>query len=790
MVLRRGDRLGPYEIIAPLGAGGMGEVYRGRDPRIGREVAIKVLPQSFSKDADRLRRFEREARSAGMLNHPNVVVVYDVGEEEGSPYIVSELLEGESLRERLATGLLSSAVALEYVGQIARGLAAAHEKGIVHRDLKPENIFVTRDDRVKLLDFGLAKLTHAEAPQADATEAPTVSGTEAGVTLGTIGYMSPEQVRGLTADARSDIFSFGAVIYEMLGGRRAFRSASPVETMNAILKDDPVPFATLGRSVAPALERVIRKCLAKDPASRFQSAADLSFALTEASVDSELPRSPLRRGMRRIFPIAAAGAAIAIGLVLWSRRPAPAGAGGTPRFSSLAVLPLQNVSGNREEEYFSDGMTEALISDLAQVSALRVISRTSVMQYKDTKKPLPQIARELGVDAVIEGSVMRAGDRVRITAQLIDAKADRHLWAHDYERDVRDVLSLQSEVARAVAQEVRAKLTSGEEVRLAKARPIDPAAQEAYLKGRYFLAKGTEDAIVKAIGYFRVAIEKEPLGARGYAGLSDAYSGLRSIYRRPHDVMPQAKAAAVKAVELDDSLAEGHVSLAFAEMFYDFDWRAAEREFRRAIELNPSLADAHDGLALYLMANERHEEAITEIERARRLDPLSPIVLGDASWVYYGARRYNRALELARQWVEQVPESPWSHTYLGLALEKTGHVEEAIGELEKAASSDRSVTILEWLGGAYAAAGRRNDARRILAELTGRAQTRYVCPYEVATVYAGLGDKDSAINWLQKGVQERADCMPWIQADSKMDSLRSDPRFAAILRGVGFGRPQ
>ena len=793
MALVRGDRLGPYEILAPLGAGGMGEVYRARDPRIGRDVAIKVLPPSFSKDADRLRRFEREARSAGVLNHPNVLVVYDVGESESSPYIVSELLEGESLRERLATGPLPSAVAVEYAAQIARGLAAAHEKGIVHRDLKPENIFVTRDDRVKILDFGLAKLTLPEAAREEVTAAPTVSGTEAGVTFGTVGYMSPEQVRGHPADSRSDIFSFGAVLYEMLGGRRAFQSGSAVETMNAILKEEPAPLASPGRTIPPAVERVVRKCLMKEPASRFQSAADLCFALTEASsapVVREPDRPRRRPGMTALWTIAAALAALAIGRTLWNRRPAPTSGVVAPRYSSLAVLPLQNLSGDPKEEYFSDGMTEALVSDLAQVSALRVISRTSVMQYKDTKKPLPQIARELDVDAVVEGSVMRSGDRVRITAELIDARKDRHLWARDYERDLRDVLALQGEVARAVAQEVRAKLTSDEQARLARARPIDPAAQDAYLRGRYFLGKGTEDAIVKAIGYFRSAIEKEPTGARGYAGLSDAYSALRSIYRRPRDVMPQARAAALKAVELDDSLAEGHVSLAFAEMYYDFDWRSAEREFRRAIELNPGLADAHDGLALHLMANGRHAEASAEIEKARQLDPLSTLVLSDATWVYYGGRRYDRALELARQWVELQPESPWSHTYLGLALERTGNVGGAITELEKAASIDRSVTILEWLGGAYASAGRRDDARKILAELTGRAQTRYVCPYEVATIYAGLGEKDSAFGWLRKGVEERADCMPWVRSDTKMDPLRADPRYAAIVREVGLQPPQ
>ena len=781
MTLREGTRLGPYEVVGPVGAGGMGEVYRGRDPRIGREVAIKVLPASFSKDPDRLRRFAREAQAAGVLNHPNVLVVYDVGEQEGSPYIVTELLEGETLRTRLAAGPLPIATSLDFTQQISRGLAAAHEKGIVHRDLKPENLFITRDGRVKILDFGLAKLTQLET-KAPTSETPTETGTEAGVTLGTVGYMSPEQVRGLPADARSDIFAFGAVLYEMLSGRRAFQSGSRVETLNAILKEEPTPLGS------PALDRVIRRCLAKEPEKRFQSAADVAFGLGDAS--SEPAASPVDRPRRFRSPAVAAVAAvalIAVAFVLIRRvGPVPAAAGSRPRFQSLAVLPLANFSGDRDQEYFSDGMTEAVISDLAQVSALKVISRTSVMQYKDTRKPLRQIASELHVDAVVEGSVTRAGDQVRITAQLIDAKSDEHLWAHDYERDVRDVLSLQGEVARAIAQAVRARLTPAEEKRLVNTRPIDPAAQEAYLKGRFFLGKGTEDAIVKALGYFRASIEKDPLFARGYAGLADAYSGLRSLYRSPREVMPQAQAAAARAVELDDSLAEGHVSLGFVRMFYEYDWSAAETQLRRAIALNPNLAEAHDGLALYLMANERHAEAISEIERAAQLDPLSPIVLGDLSWVYYGARRYDRAAGAARKLLELDPVSPWGHAALGLALEKSGQADEAIVELEKAAASDRSVTILEWLGGAYASAGRATDAKRIVGELVARSHKGYVCPYEVATIYAGLGEKDSAFAWLRQGVEERADCMPWIQADSKIDPLRSDPRYAAILTRVGF----
>ncbi len=770
----------------------MGEVYRGRDPRIGREVAIKVLPESFSKDPERLHRFEREARSTGVLNHPNVVVVYDVGSHDGSPYIVSELLEGETLRALLAgSEALPLAMVVDYACQIARGLAAAHEKGIVHRDLKPENLFVTRDERVKILDFGLAKLTQPETPASDIADTPTVSAvTEAGVTLGTLGYMSPEQVRGLPADARSDIFSFGAVFYEMLTGKRAFRGSSPAETMSMILKEQPSPIGEANPDAPPGLDRVVRRCLEKNPANRFHSANDVAFALTDASTETAAPTAFRRPAFprRSILPVIAAAAVLVIGFLLWQRLPR-SGPAQPQRFSSLAVLPLVNFSRDPEQEYFSDGMTEALISRLAQVGSVRVISRTSVMQYKGTKKPLRQIAKELGVDGIIEGSVMRAGDRVRVTAQLISAKNDEHLWAHDYERDLRDVLSLQSEVAQAVAQEIQAKLTRTERERLASARPVDAQAHEAYLRGRYSLNKGSEASIRKAIEYFHQAISRDSGYARAWAGLADSYSALRSVYEPPRVVMPKAEAAALKAVQLEDTLAEAHVSLGFVRMFWNFDWPGAEREFRRAIDLNPGLADAHDGYGGYLTAVGRYEEAIAEQERAAALDPLSLLILTDAAWAHYFAGHYETAAEWARKALDLDPNYTWARIMLGVNHEKMGRFDEAIAELQKAHELDSSPTMLEFLGGTYAAAGRKEEARKVVAELTARAQKRYVCPYEIATVFVGLGDKDAAFRWLEKGREERADCMPWMKGDAKLDPVRSDPRYREILHRMGLDNP-
>ncbi|HEY3203865.1 MAG TPA: protein kinase, partial [Thermoanaerobaculia bacterium] len=701
--------------------------------------------------------------------------------------------EGETLRERMGGSALPVRRVIDYGVQIAHGLAAAHGRGIVHRDLKPENIFITEDERVKILDFGLAKLTQPETGGAGATRAPTLTGgTEPGIVMGTLGYMSPEQVRGQAVDSRSDIFSFGAILYEMLSGRRAFQGSTAADTMSAILKEDPSEASQADPSIPAALDRIVRHCLEKSPPARFQAARDVAFALEEiggGSISQLPPAGDARAGGRPLRLIGVGAALVAlIAFVLLSvhevrRRSIP---NATGAIQSLAVLPLENLSRDPEQEYFADGMTEELIATVSQISALRVISRTSVMQYKAARKPLPEIARALNVDAVVEGSVLLSGNRVRVTAQLIQARGDRHLWAKSYERDLREVLSLQGEVARAIAQEIQAKLTPQEQASLSATRPVDSEAHEAYLKGRYSLNKSTEESIRKAIEYFNQAIAKDPGSGRAYAGLADSYSALRSVYAAPREVMPKAKAAAIKAVELDEKLPEAHVSLANVKFFYDFDWPGAEKEFQRALELNPNSADAHEAYATYLAAMERHAEAATHIERAERLDPLSLLVLTDAAWVFYCAREYDQAIEASRKAVD-LDQRFWpAYTYLGLAYEKKGRFAEAIAALEKARELDDNPTILEMLGGAYAASGRRDDARKVLGELTERSKKGYVCPYEVATVYVGLGEKDSALRWLEKAEEDRADCVPWMRPDPKLDPLRSDPRFRELLRRVGF----
>jgi serine/threonine-protein kinase len=792
MSLSPGTRLGPYEILAPLGAGGMGEVYRARDTRLGREVAVKVLPESLSADSDRLRRFEQEARAASALNHPNILTVHDFGQQNGSPYVVSELLEGATLRDRLTQGSLPARKAVDYGIQIAHGLAAAHEKGIVHRDLKPENVFVTHDGRIKILDFGLAKLTQPETSEGG-TKAPTLAGTEPGVVMGTVGYMSPEQVRGQAADPRSDIFSFGTVLYEMLTGERAFRGDSAIEALNAILKEEPPEISASRPHLSAALDRVVRRCLEKSPAERFQSSRDLGFALAEAAGSSAQPASVSRGGGRswRVLGIAAASLALLIALALvldlaGLRRRLLGRGGAAQPIHSLAVLPLENLSRDPQQEYFADAMTEELIASVSQISALRVISRTSVMEYKGAKKPLPEIARALNVDALVEGSVLRSGDRVRITAQLIEAKSDRHLWAKSYQRDLRDVLALQGEVARAIAREVEAKLTGAERARLERSHPIDPKAHEAYLQGRLFLEEGSEEGLKKAFDSFQKALQIEPNFAGAYSGIASYYAILPFHSQlSPAQVFPQARAAAQRAVEVDENLAEAHASLAYIRAYYEWDWAAAEREFRRAIELRPSYADAHFSYSRFLAASGRPEEAVTEIRRARELDPRESSLKANTALLSYFGGRYDEALEELLELRRLEPKLPLVHWGIGLVEEQKRSYGEAIASLKQATSLSTSLNFKSSLGHAYAVAGRRDEARAILGEIEERSKKAYVPSYFSALVYAGLGDADRAFEWLERAYQERSTVLAYLQLDPRLANLRADPRFSDLLRRVG-----
>ncbi len=796
-MLSEGTELGPYRITGSLGAGAMGEVYRARDTRLDRDVAIKVLPEPVAADPKALARFEREAKAVAALSHPNILAIHDIGEERGIRFAVTELLDGETLRERLTRERLAWRKAIEIGVALADGLSAAHAKGIVHRDLKPENVFLTSAGLVKILDFGLARAD--VAPPADATSAPTAVAslqTEVGSVLGTVGYMSPEQVSGEAADARSDIFSFGCVLYEMLAGRRAFGGESRGQTLAAILRDQPPEISRSGIEFPMGLDRVVARCFEKSPDERFQTARDLAFALKEAagasvsmspsaSIPLPVPAPRPRRGWLAALAIAAAVAS----LLLLNPGGLRGRLFGTDKVKSLAVLPLDNLSGDSKQDYFADGMTEELITDLSKISNLRVTSRTSVMGLKNTKKKIPELARDLGVDFVVEGSVVRDGEKVRVTAQLIDGASDKHVWANSFQRDVKDVLALQSEVAQTIARAVGARLTPQGEARLTKAvRPVLPAAYDAYVRGRHEWNKRKVPNLREAIKIFQESIDADPTYAPAYAGMADCYAALGySSALSPEDSFPRAKAAAQKALELDPDLAEAHASLGYAVMYYDWNFSLAEKEFRRAIELNPSNALGHQWYAYLLMATGRPKESLAEVDVAKRLDPLSVPIHTDQAYMLYYDRQIAAALKQVGMALEMDPKFPIGHFWLGRIYTMQGKFADAEAEFEKIGDLRTWAPAMAAMGFLYGKWGKPEKAGRILEEFSEMAKEgKYTSPYAIAVVSAGLGDKEQALAYLDKAYSERSNWLVWLNNDPRWDIVRAEPRFKELVRKVGL----
>jgi eukaryotic-like serine/threonine-protein kinase len=807
-----------YRVLSLIGAGGMGEVYLAEDTLLGRKVALKLLPKEFTEDRERVRRFEQEARATSSLNHPNIVMIFEVGQIEGRHFIATEYIDGETLRERLRGVRLELPEALDVSVQIASALEAAHEAGIVHRDIKPENIMLRRDGYVKILDFGLAKLTERQAADAEAHRISMVK-TSPGVVMGTANYMSPEQARGIEVDARTDVWSLGVVIYEMVAGRQPFDAATPTDVIISIAEREPVPLARWAPEVPIQLEGIVKKTLAKDRQERYQTAKDLLIDLKglrhELAIEAEVERykhpTP-SRGLAatasnhqvitsRFFPLALTRSRILIltgligmlviaGLIsalFFRQSPTP-----TPRIEiqSLAVLPLENLSGDTAQDYFADGLTDALIGDLAKIGELRVISRTSSMHFKGTKKSLPEIAGELKVDAVVEGTVQRSGERVRIRVQLIHAATDRHLWAETYERDVRDVLDLQSEIARAIAREVHIKTTPADEARLTPRRSVHPKAFDDYLQGRYlYWNKRTGENLHKAIEYFQSALREDPTHAPAYAGLADCHNALGTVVigvGPPMEARRRAEEAAVKALEIDPALAEAHSALGSVKHF-NWDWEAAEREFKLAIELNPNYAQAHSLYAGYLMSRGRVEESLAAANRSRELDPFSLSISVHRGFLLGNARRYDEAIEQLRRVIAMDPNNYQAYWFLSHIYAFNGQLDEAVAASEKAVSLSRKAPgALGMLGLVYGLAGRRGEATEVLNELLEHNERRYVTPVALAWVYIGLGNKDQAFVWLEKAYQERTNYIPWLKVNPIADSLRSDPRFADLVRRVGL----
>jgi TolB-like protein/Tfp pilus assembly protein PilF len=768
MALPAGTRLGPYEILSLIGAGGMGEVYKGRDTRLDRIVAVKVSSQRFSE------RFAREARAVAALNHPNICTLYDVGPD----YLVMEYVEGASPAVPLPLDQF-----LRCALQMADALAAAHAKGIVHRDLKPGNIFITPDGRVKLLDFGLAMMAAGNASPADATE--TAGLTDPGTAVGTIAYMSPEQARGQALDARTDLWSLGVVLYELATGARPFEGTTQASIFEGVLSKAPIPASARNPKVPLELNRVIGKLLEKDRALRYQSAADLLADLKRVERDSTSGTDgapPAAGRSRRWYFLAAAALAVlailAAAVYYQVRR---------PPIDSLAVLPFVNASGNADADYLSDGITESLIGSLSRLPGLRVRSASTVFRYKGRNTDARQAARDLDVRAVVTGRIVQRGDSLALSAELVDTRDDSELWGEHYDRKMSDLVTVQQEIAAQISEKLRLRLGQDDRKWLAKPATADPEAYRLYLKGMYFAGQFSKDGIAKGLDYLRQAISVDPNYALAYHGLAYLYAAAEDLYYPPREAMPKAKEAAMKALELDAGLAEAHTDLGAVHFWYDYDWAAAEKELNRAIELNPSSAYGHETRGNFLVAMGRMEAGIAASRKAQDLDPLSFEATAVLGLNLYFARRYNEAEDQLRKAVELNPYVFMTHAYLGLNSVQQGKPLAAIEAAQNALRAEPDVDVLTaGLAAAYVANGNRAAAQKLLDELNAKSRRGWVPSYAFVSLYTRFGDKDRALAALERSYQERSQFVAYLKVGPDLDSLRSEPRFQALLQRLNF----
>jgi eukaryotic-like serine/threonine-protein kinase len=764
MPLSAGDKLGPYQILAFLGAGGMGEVYRAHDSRLNRDVAIKVSDAEFSQ------RFEREAKAIAALNHPNICQIYDIGPN----YLVMECVEGTPIVSSEQPQALPPVEALRMARQIAAALEAAHAKGIVHRDLKPANILATSSGVVKLLDFGLAK-QDSGISAADETGTIGVT-TQAGTIMGTPAYMSPEQAEGRQADARSDIFSFGTVLHEMLAGRRAFTGRSTAAIIGAIVYKDPEPL-----TAPPAVQAIVSKCLAKSPDARFQSATDLRLAIEGASLRG------IPRGKRRTLALAvAAGLVILVAGALlaglyWKRSR-------TGQIDSIAVLPLDNRSNDPEADYISDGITESINNSLAQLPNLKVIPHSVASHYKGKQVDLQKVGDELGVQSVLTGSVVQRGDNLTLGVELDDVRSGKELWGEQYHRDLAGLLAVESDIAGEVSQRLGAQPSAANKQKLTRGSTGNPAAYQLYLKGKYYTNKLTKDGLARGIDYFNQAIAMDPNYGLAYNGLAYNYINQDDWYMPPSEAGPKARQAAEKALAIDNTDADAHLALAIESQWYEWDWAAAERGFKRAIELNPNDAEAHGYYAWLLAPMGRGADALVEARRGQQAAPLSSLANFFVASVLVFTRQWDPAIEQLHSDIELQPDFWFDHCYLGRSYEAKGRLPEAIAEFQRALEIDKDNTeIWSGLGHAYALSGSKTEAHKVLSHLQELSRHSFVAPYNVAIVYAGLGQKDQVFEWLDRAYQQRSYFLAvYLPTDSRLDSLHSDPRFAALKRRVGL----
>jgi len=759
MSLSEGARVGVYEILALIGKGGMGEVYRARDPRLDREVAIKALSDSLLQEEPALLRFEQEAKVLASLSHPNILTVHDIVIEGKSFFVVMELLKGETLRDRLKREAIFWKEALPIGIAIAEGLAAAHSSGIIHRDLKPENVFLTQDSQIKILDFGLARVERKTSPPGESWMDTSPALSHPGIVMGTLRSMAPEQLRGQPVDVRADIYSLGCILYEMVSGRLPFDRTDAAELTASILRDRP---AGIEAASAPQeLIDLIFRCLEKKPAMRFPSARDVVIELRSIPFDSQISGSTSRRRI--------------------SRR----------RGKSVAILPLGYASGDPEDEYLMDGITESIINSLSQLPKLKVTARSTVFRYKGKDIDPREIGRALGVQMLMTGRGVRRGDRLNIQAELVNAEDGSQIWGQQFSRNLSDIFSVQEEIASLISTALQRKLTGAEKKLLGKRYTENVDAYQSYLKGRYYWNRRTPEAFEKAITFFEQAIETDPTFALAYSGIADCYNFLgweAYGYFDPKVTYPRAIAAATRALEIDDTLAEAFNSLAWAKWAFNHDWEGAEKDYRRAIKLNPGYALAHVWYADLLAGAGRLDEAISEIRIAQNLDPLAPITYAVHALILYFMRNYpaSRAEDVIA--LELQPDFPSAFLVMGRSFINEGKYAEAIAAMENAVlHSGNHPRMRAGLAHAYAASGRTEEARKIVTELEAISEQEYLpALIDVALVYAALDEKEIAFEWLEKAYRERTALLVWLYPDPMADPLRSDPRFEDLMRRIGL----
>ena len=816
-------QLGRYEVRSLLGAGGMGEVYLAQDSSLNRKVALKVLPAELAVNQDRMRRFKQEATAAASLNHPNIAHIYEIGEASGLNFIAMEYVDGTTLRDKINNEDLPKL--LRVLQHVAEGLAKAHDAGIVHRDLKPENVMITSDGHTKILDFGLAKLIETQTSTGD--EEPTIlQHSTPGVILGTPSYMSPEQAQGKTKeiDHRSDIFSFGCILFEAITRKRAFAGNDHVEILDKIIRQPAPPLAAFNPNAPADLQRIVRRCLAKDPEQRYQDIKDVAIELKEVrrelqehGVDrtvqtvtsssgkarpawqletvrmqsqpgtAELPASTgvIVTELKRHKIVTIIGAVILLALAVIGIR-SYLHAKSTEVIDSIAVIPFANQDKNPDSEWISDGLTESIINNLTQLPNLKVIARSSVFRYKGRESDPIAVGKELGVRAVLTGRLMQRGNTMMVSAELIDVRDSKQLWGEKYERQLADILSIQREIGREITNNLRPTLSGVDQSRIAKQYTADSEAYQLYLKGRFYWNKRTPPDLQKAIPFFEQAIAKDPNYALAYSGLADTYALLTAYTSQPaRQLMPKAKEAALKALVLDDTLAEAHASLAQITAYYDYDFVTAEREYRRAIELNSNYATAHQWLAENLAARKRPDEALAEIRRALELDPVSVIMNRIHGDILMSARRYDEAIQQYHKALELDPNLPTTQYFLGRAYEAKGLYDQAVAAFTKSSALNGAPPdTLQKMNEVYAKLGWKAYVQVNFDQL--QQQGRQFPAFVIATFYARLEQPDEAIKWLEKAYEDRDFRMTVIGVAFEFEKVRSDPRFKDLVRRMGL----